>query len=256
MFTGALCLLTMLATAGFAWFAWVRPERARRHRIEQRLEIVDRSLATAGAGLFSAHPDQDQIVCSASTLQLRGLADTHEVGLREWMSVVYEPDRAKVRESVSRCLEHGRPSSIEYRILRPEGGYRWIRVTCEPDILQPRQAQIVYGLMLDVTPVKDLEAKVRARDERLRDASLAASFYTWQLDLQQMKFTVDWPRRHTADNELSDSIFETFESTPEQLLAIHHPDDRAALAAMIEKVRHEDVPYEIEGRVRGPNGEY
>jgi two-component system sensor histidine kinase/response regulator len=231
--------------------------QARCDDLEARMEMTERSLASAGAGLFISFHKTRRLQCSRSTLLLRGLPDAgNEVTFDEWASVVHVDDRDALLRALEINRENPKPSMHEYRIRLPDGQYRWARVYGEPGSRDARRGQIIYGLMLDITALKQLEAKVRARDERLRDASQAAFFYTWTLELESMRFTVDRPAVPGPNGEPPDFVFLTMQYAPEELIALHHPDDRDRLQAMIESVRVADVPYEMEGRMRRPDGTY
>src|SRR5687768_3050967 len=103
-----------------------------------------------------------------------------------------------------------------------------------------------------------LERDVRARDERMRHASRGAEFYTWELDLATGDFTVDRPvlRAEAAaqDGELLGN--RTVVVSKDKALDLVHPDDRASMLAMLERVRKQDVPYVLEVRYRRPDGSY
>jgi two-component system, sensor histidine kinase and response regulator len=252
-----LCLASALVGAFGAWLSFGSRGRAQTRDLQHRLEVTDRALATAGAGLFIAYPQRQRIVCAASTLQLRGLAGLgEEVNLEDWTRVVHPDDREVFTRNIAESMERDGTFLSEYRVCMPSGEYRWVRVYSQPERDQADGVQVIHGLLFDITHIKDLESKVRARDERLRDASQAASFYTWQLDLQRMRFTVDRPAAQIAGGDSNGAIFQTFESSLDELLAIHHPDDRARLRTMIERVQYEDVPYEMEGRILGRDGTF
>jgi two-component system sensor histidine kinase/response regulator len=103
-----------------------------------------------------------------------------------------------------------------------------------------------------------LELEVRARDERLRHASRAASFYTWELDPSTGDFTVDRPvlRAEAAAREGELLGNRTVVVSKDKALGLVHPDDRASMLAMLERVRNKDVPYVLEVRYHRPDGSY
>src|SRR5688500_5660541 len=86
-----------------------------------------------------------------------------------------------------------------------------------------------------IDALSKLEREVRARDERLRHASRAAAFYTWELDLATGDFTVDRPvlrAEATAQNgELLGN--RTVVVSKDKALDLVHPDDRASMLAML-----------------------
>jgi two-component system sensor histidine kinase/response regulator len=254
-----LILSIACAIAAFSAAWWLRGRILRAHYadLEARMEMTERALISAGAGLFVSYHKTQRVHCSRSTLLLRGLPDAgNEVSFDDWASVVHEDDREAVLRKVLANRKNPQPRTNEYRIRLADGQYRWARVYSEPGRPDAPCGQAVYGLMLDITALKELEAKVRARDERLRDASRAAFFHTWTLEPDSLRFIVDRPSAEGPDGEAAENVFQPLEFSSEELLAIHHPDDRDKMRAMIEKVRYEDVRYEVEARVKRADGGY
>ena len=109
-----------------------------------------------------------------------------------------------------------------------------------------------------IAALNKLEQEVRARDERLRHAARAAAFYTWELDLETGDFTVDMPVMRAKDAAQKGTLLgnRTIIVSKEKALSVLHPDDRASMLTMLERVRKEDVPYELEARYRRADDTY
>jgi len=116
---------------------------------------------------------------------------------------------------------------------------------------------MINGLVIDITALKHLELEVRARDERLRDASKAASFHAFEMDLERMEVTVDRPvirRRREAGETLISN--ETYTCSIGASMEKHHPEDRHVYQAMLERIKTENVPFEVESRALDADGTY
>jgi two-component system sensor histidine kinase/response regulator len=114
--------------------------------------------------------------------------------------------------------------------------------------IRTRMVRTGHAYLIDA--MNKLEQDVRARDERLRDAARAAAFYTWQLDLKTGNSTIDMPMVREGAPEGAPLGNRTVIVSQEKTLSMLHPDDRASMLAMIERVRTEDVPYILEARFR------
>ncbi len=103
----------------------------------------------------------------------------------------------------------------------------------------------VIGVSVDVTDRVRAEEALRASAASLAEAQRIAHLGDWDLDLT------------TRELRWSDEIYRivgvapgAFAPTPEHLLGVVHPDDRAGLAAALTAGR----PYRRDYRIRRPNG--
>ena len=88
---------------------------------------------------------------------------------RSFLDAVHPEDRAKLLTSLA-ANELGRPYSTEYRILRPDGGIRWISDRGFPVFDREGKVCRCAGIAEDIT------SKVRDRDKlRLQSSALAAA---------------------------------------------------------------------------------
>jgi two-component system sensor histidine kinase/response regulator len=229
----------------------------RRASALRRLDATERSLASAHAGTFIFYPRRNLVVCSHAMRQLLGYAaDRGDPTYEEWLKIVHEDDRAALEQLATEALERGTPYTCDYRI-RTHGGYvRWVRSHAQAAARSSSESML-HGLIIDIDNIKHLELEVRARDERLRDASRAASFQTFEIDLTRMEITIDRPvvrnRQRPGETLVSN---ETYTHSVEANREKHHPDDRELHRGAVERIRTEDVPYVLEARVLGQDGEY
>jgi PAS domain S-box-containing protein len=73
------------------------------------------------------------------------------------LALVLPEDRARVEHSRRHTLATRQPYDIEYRIVRPDGGQRWIREHAEVRLSGTGQATVLAGTIQDVTAYKRLE---------------------------------------------------------------------------------------------------
>ena len=88
-----------------------------------------------------------------------------------WIEVIHPDDRDEVLAFYHE--HHGRPTELEYRIVRPDGDVRWIRDVATPIHDRNGDLELLSGFAVDVTARKATEAGHR-RFASLVDASSAS----------------------------------------------------------------------------------
>ena len=215
---------------------------------------MERALAAAGAGTFVSYPKRGHLHCSEGALRLLGLPDDHGmVTIELWMSKLHPDDAEAATEMILKALAGGGVYSLDYRIVLAPDRTVWLRTHGQPVIL-PGGEPAVYGALLDITKVKYLEQEVMAREARLRDASRAAQFYMWELNLDTLVYTLDRPVAARGSGQRHYN--ETYTESVEVSRTHHHPDDREKLNAMLAKLQADDASCEIEARIMHPDGTY
>jgi signal transduction histidine kinase len=89
---------------------------------------------------------------------------------REVLNAVHVDDRERLSEALLRSLADGRRLDVEFRVVTPGSGPRWIRMTGRVPQLQETHAGLIYGVAADIEPRKAAEAE---RAELLRRLSEA-----------------------------------------------------------------------------------
>jgi PAS domain S-box-containing protein len=245
-------VLSAAFAGAIAWATAVRRELRARLEIEKQLQVIEQSLTNASTATFVVDFKRQSIFTSSMGAQLIGLPSDHTVvSNSEWLNSVALEDRERCAGVVTNALKTAEPYVLDYRVNLLSGEKRWLRSHGLPIRARDGRVHKIYGCFADISPLKSLEAEIRAREERFRDASIAARFHTWELDFDQNTFTMDRPAKKKL-NEYGEWIFpnERYTQTIEQAYAIVHPDDADIRRKMIERVRHEDVPYETETRTR------
>jgi diguanylate cyclase (GGDEF)-like protein/PAS domain S-box-containing protein len=76
-------------------------------------------------GVYEVDTEGNLVYVNKRWSELTGIDPESAIG-RRWASVVYPEDVERVSGEWSRSLEEGRPFSIEYRYVRPDGSLVWI----------------------------------------------------------------------------------------------------------------------------------
>ncbi len=135
----------------------------------------------------------------------------------------------------------GRPARFESYI---EGLGQWFDVVA----YQTAPGEFAH-LFVDITTRKRSEEALRQSRTMLEEAEKLSHTGAWEWDISadQLTFSEAWCAIHGVSRRIL---------TPEELLPIAHPDDRAAIGEAFERVRRGIAPYDMEHRiVRQDNGE-
>jgi PAS domain S-box-containing protein len=111
-------------------------------------------------------------------LDYTGLSpDQAEIG---WPRAFHPDDKKAMLIKWSAIRESGRPGSLEARLRRFDGKYRWFLFQAEP--LRDKSGKIVkwYGSATDIEDRKLAELALRESEQRFRDYAETASDWLWE----------------------------------------------------------------------------
>jgi len=246
-----ICLLLGAVCSIAAWTLATRRERPLRMQAEKRVQIMEQSLANGSMATFVVDLKKETISTSSTGAQLVGLtSDRTQITGSEWFALMPPEDRERCTRIIAEALKTEQPYSFDYRVTLGDQEVRWLRSNNRPVRGESGEIVEVYGTLIDITPLKKIESELRAREERFCDASVAAQFHSWELDLDRMIFTVDRPAARTK-NEFGEWVeaAESYVVTVDESYTSMHPDDVKVRKAMIERILGEDVQYETEERM-------
>jgi PAS domain S-box-containing protein len=165
-----------------------------------------------------------------------------------WSDSIHPDDRARMAGPLNQ-IRRGVPTDCEFRIVRPDGGNRWVRLRSFP--LKDTRGQVlrIAGLCEDITERKRAEIALQESERRWKDLNEALPQLVWSAvpDGTCDYFSAQWTQ-HTGVPE------------PELLgwrwLETLHPDDREPTRkSWLTAVQGPGV-YDVEYRVRRADGEY
>jgi len=239
---------------GLFVLASVRDVTARRQS-QERSAASEALLAQAQRvthlGSWEWRIETDELAWSDELYRIFGLEPgSVQLSFEEFLSRVHPDDRERVQAAVAYSAATGEDSALEYRIVVPDGGVRWLRShrAVERDADRPLR---MFGTALDVTEQKQVEQRLRDAETRYRTLleQLPLAFYIRPLSLAEPNIyvspQVEAMLGYPADEWLTDAGI---------LEQIVHPDDREKVLRDASRVRKNGAPLRAEYRYVAADG--
>ncbi len=151
-------------------------EAEQRRRAEEALTAAEERLRLAakagGVGIFDVNFKTGEY-WSPEMNTIFGFPSEAEVSFKLISSLIHPEDRKRVSEETEWALTPGGPGHFEtvYRVLRPDGAIRWVRVNGRADFAgdgAKRRVARVLGTAQDITALKEAEEAARESGEDFR----------------------------------------------------------------------------------------
>jgi PAS domain S-box-containing protein len=164
---------------------------------------------------------------------------------------IFEEDRNSFFQSLVFSRKNVTRWELEFRVLLPEKGLRWLKVSSKPEFF-PDGTIAFYGRISDITELKDQELKLRISEERFQFALDASTAGIWDWDMRTNKVFYSSLSMKILDLESTD-VFDN----PERWDEIVHEDDLEKYYSDIQEHFDNKIPfYENYHRVLTSSGKY
>ena len=224
----------------------MRAEAAREEN-ERRLSMA---LSAANAGIWEWDITTDRWFWSEENYRLLGYEPGDcETSYQNWLQAVHPDDRQTVEGSVQTILNSPSNFNLEYRVLLPNGSVRWLSNIGESLLDENGQIKGMSGIQIDITERKQTEEALRSSAQRLSLALEAAKMgdCSWEAATDQATFS-----QRAA--EIFGIVPEPNRTWTEIMQEMVHEEDRDKVYLAIERAIRDRLDYDIEYRIRRPDG--
>jgi PAS domain S-box-containing protein len=137
---------------------------------EQRISLA---ADAAELGMWVWDTAQDELWTTDRLHALLGFRPGEAITLASFLARLYPEDREPVQQALRRSLEDKADYTVEFRVLLPEGGLRWIAAKGRVEDTGPGEAMRMLGACIDITERRQAEDAAHALSGRLIHAQEA-----------------------------------------------------------------------------------
>jgi formate hydrogenlyase transcriptional activator len=167
-----------------------------------------------------------------------------------WQAAFHPDDLPRLMERWRELLVLGEPGEIEARLRRHDGVYRWFLIRHEP--FRDESGRIVrwYGTSTDVDALKQTQEKLREEERELRQITDAIPQTIVVLDTSGAPVYANQATLDYTGMTAKEVVAPNFRER------IFHPDDLENLRDERKAALARALPFEVEQRALGKDGQY
>lgn len=213
-------------------------------------ENLARAQRIAGIGSFERDLVTGKLEWSDEFLHIWGVTERPTHGTAELLlSLVHPEDREKFVEGRDAALGKKETSSLDFRIIRPDGQERILHRDYGVLFDPAGKAIRMFGTVQDITERKQIELEMQRSRENLARAQRIAAMGSFEQDL--VTGVAEWSdEMHRVLGIEPGAIV----PGPEALAAFIHPDDRSMFWAAREAEAARESSSTVEFRILRPDG--
>jgi PAS domain S-box-containing protein len=230
-------------------------EQQSREALQKSEEQLRFAQQAANAGFWDWDLVTDTATCSDKYYELHGFELGTSISYQISLASVVEQDKKRVDENVRRALEQGAKLNIEFRILHPVWGVRWLTAIGQVFYNADGRPYRMMGMVLDISERKKVEEELQQSQRFTQQIieTVPGIVYIYDLNKQRNVYV----NRQIA--ELMGYTEGQVQAMGSELFTrLFHPEDLAKVPAHIEELlRASDTDvFEVEYRMLHANGEW
>ncbi len=212
-------------------------------------EYLSEAQSLSHMGSFGWKPSTGEIQWSEETYRIFQYDPTTKPALELVAQRIHPEDRALAQQTIARASQEEKDYEHEYRLLMPDGSVKYLHIVANALSNESGGVEF-FGAVMDVTAAKQAEERVRQSEAELRQLIDA-------IPQQVFVFDANWNPlfANQRDREYTGLTLEEVHSK-DAIGRVFHPDDLKNLEALRQRMLRENVPYEMEARIRGKDGQY
>ena len=201
----------------------------------------------AHVGSWSFTPDGKREYWSAEWFDILGLDPARGVPpIPEYLNIVHPDDREFVKSEIERMIEKGEGCDAKYRIVHPQRGVRWIRGVGMP-VFEDGVLTRFAGTSMDITEEEMLTQELRRSRGYLAEAQSLShtGSFGWVVSTGEIFWSEETFRIFEYDSSIRPTV--------ELVLQRIHPEDKAFVRQVIDRVAQEGKDFDVEYRLLMPD---
>jgi PAS domain S-box-containing protein len=155
---------------------------------EERLALA---VDSAGAGLWTLDFSTGVFWATERGRAVFGYSPDEILSMERFEASVHPDDWDAVRRAIEQSARTGDPVHVDYRILLPDGGVRWISSRGRPRFSSDGVPERLMGISIDVSQPKARDEAIRASEVRLAAGAELAGLAYYEVDFDEGSMYVD-----------------------------------------------------------------
>ena len=166
-----------------------------------------------------------------------------------WADAVHAADLQRCLDTYVRAFDRREPFTMEYRLRRHDGEYRWVLDNAAPRFDADGSFAGYIGACFDVTELRHADAEGSVANDRLPLAIESGKSVGWEWDLRTNRDTWfgDLPTIFGMPSNIYHGHVDDFRRSV-------HPEDRGLVWKAVRGARDSRLPYTAEFRILWSNG--
>ena len=203
---------------------------------------------TAPVLIWMAEPDARRTFFNKPWLEFTGRSLEQEAG-RGWVRGVHPDDVNRILETYHSAVKTLQPFSMEYRLQRADGVYRWVLSNGVPRYASDGQLEGYVGSCVDITQRKELEDALRASESQFRALADSIPQLAWMGDKEG---SIIWYNQRWYD--YTGTTLEQVEGWGWKM--VHHPEHLDRVVNRVRQSWESGEPWEDTFPLLGKDGQY
>jgi PAS domain S-box-containing protein len=168
--------------------------------------------------------------------------------LEEYLATIHPQDRDFMADTIKRMHAERSGCDVKKRIVRPDGGIRYIRCVGIP-VIEGEVLKGFLGTAMDITEQELLTQELERQQAHLTEAQKLThtASWAWSLPDRAVHLSEEWYRIFDFDPDMGAPTLDEYSERV-------HPEDRLKWKGVTERAIVEKTDYDHEFRILLPNG--
>ena len=222
--------------------------------LQRRWQYLAEAQRLSHSGTFGWKVRSGELVWSDETYRILGFTREINPTFDRVFDRVHPEDLDRVRQLSDRSAQTGMDFDVEHRILLPDGDIKYVHAVAHAG--RDSAGNLEYmGVVTDITERKRAEEERQGLSRNLQETKARLE------EAQRIAHMGSWAF-NAAGHYWSDELYKIYgldpqhgAPSPEQYLALVHPQDRASMADTIKRMQEEHRGFDQIERIVRPDGQ-